>query len=60
MRAPLWLDIKGGKDTATLTVSLARCRDCGQVKATSNPCSFDHLAALMQFGDYLATEGDTP
>jgi len=43
---PLWL-------TSTdkgRTVKPARCRNCGQTKATSNPCSLDHLAAVMQFG----------
>lgn len=43
---PLWLTStdKGSR------IELARCRNCGQVKATSDPCGFDHLAALMEFG----------
>lgn len=42
---------------ATVTLTLARCRNCGQVKVASDPCSLDHLAALMQFKDACAKAG---
>lgn len=51
---PLWLDAQLGErrgDAVEVTLTLARCRNCGQPKATSDPCSLDHLAALMEFGE---------
>ncbi|WP_155951752.1 hypothetical protein [Rhodococcus aetherivorans] len=45
MKLPLWLE--GSAKGATIT--LATCRNCGQVKATSTPCGFDHLAAVLEF-----------
>jgi hypothetical protein len=44
MRLPLWAESKDGR-----TVDLATCKNCGQVKLLSNPCGFDHLAALIEF-----------
>lgn len=44
----LWYDVKSDR-SATMTVSLKRCRNCGNVKIVSNPCSFDHLAAIMEW-----------
>lgn len=55
MRAPLWLDIKMQGKGPNATVSLAKCRNCGQVKATTTPCGFDHLAAVMEFGAYISS-----
>lgn len=57
MNPPLWLDVEP-KHTAydrdpQFTVSLARCRNCGEVKVSSDPCGFDHLAAVMEFRAYL-------
>ncbi len=52
MRPPLWLDVElwpGGE----VHVAPARCRNCGRDKATSDPCGFDHLAAVMEFKAYL-------
>jgi hypothetical protein len=56
MKAPLWLDVQ--LDGATMTVELARCRNCGKVKATTDPCSLDHLAAVMEFGAFLDHYGE--
>jgi hypothetical protein len=53
MRLPLWLHSDDGR-----TVTLAHCRNCGKVKATSDPCGFDHLAAVMEFAE--AAAGDVP
>lgn len=50
MRPPLWLDMK--TNGSTVTISPARCRNCGRVKVTSDPCSLDHLAAVIEFADY--------
>ena len=55
MRPPLWLSVS--RAGAELTVSLAKCQNCGEVKVTSSPCGFDHVAALMEFGDYLRDHG---
>jgi hypothetical protein len=61
MRPPQWLDIKptGAKsrDAVEFDVSLARCKGCGKTKATSRPCSFEHLAAVMEFGEALRKWG---
>ena len=43
-RLPLWLHSVDDR-----TVSLAVCPNCGKVKVNSNPCGFDHLAALIEF-----------
>jgi len=43
-RLPLWLHYVDDR-----TVSLAVCPNCGKVKVNSNPCGFDHLAALVEF-----------
>ena len=56
MRLPLWLESTGGKGR-TVTVRLATCRNCGKVKATTNPCSLDHLAAVMEFGEAARRHG---
>lgn len=55
VRPPLWMHVEG--TGSEVTVSLARCRNCGKVKATSDPCSFDHLAAVMEFGEWLRERG---
>lgn len=45
MRLPIYLtSVDKGR-----TVTLATCRNCGQVKATTNPCGLDHLAAILEF-----------
>jgi len=44
MRLPLWLHYVDDR-----TVSLAVCPNCGKVKVNSDPCGFDHLAALIEF-----------
>jgi hypothetical protein len=52
VRPPLWLDLRVESTSGAsvnVTASLARCRNCGNVKATSSPCGFDHLAAVMEF-----------
>lgn len=54
MRPPLWLNVTLCGSVAD--VSLATCRNCGKVKVNSNPCGFDHLAAVMEFGDYAGAE----
>lgn len=58
MKAPLWLDVK--LDGSTMTVELARCRNCGKTKVSSNPCGFDHLAAVMEFREYLGARPTSP
>lgn len=55
MRLPLWLHSDDGR-----TVTLARCRNCGKTKATSDPCGFDHAAALMEFGETARNQGWLP
>ena len=48
----LWYDLKlGGKEgnTAQATLTLKVCLNCGKVKVASNPCGFDHLAAVDEF-----------
>jgi hypothetical protein len=50
MRPPLWITVEGhGRH---LTVRLARCLNCGKVKIASDPCGFDHLAALLEYRRY--------
>lgn len=56
MRPPLWLTVEG--TGATVTVSLATCRNCGKVKIASNPCGFDHLAAIIEFCEKHPEVGD--
>ena len=53
MKLPLWL-----RSDDSETVTLARCRNCGHVKAASDPCGFDHLAALMEFRAWLDSKAD--
>lgn len=53
MRLPLWLTATKPRTSndgmhAVIDVSLARCRNCGQIKIASNPCGFDHLAAILE------------
>lgn len=43
MKLPPWLASADGR-----TVTLATCRNCGQITATSPACGFDHLATVMQ------------
>lgn len=50
MELPLWL----AADESGTTISPSRCRNCGQVKAISNPCGFDHLAAVLEFKKAVA------
>lgn len=45
----LWLDVSSTKRGAEALVSLSKCRNCGKAKAMSDPCGFDHLAAVMEF-----------
>lgn len=46
----LWYDVTMPRSAEPVaTVTLSRCRNCGQVKVLSDPCGFDHLAALMEF-----------
>ncbi len=52
MQLPLWL-----RSDNDHTVRLARCLNCGQVKIKSDPCGFDHLAALLEFLAYARQEG---
>ena len=50
MRAPdkLYREVRmSGR--STVEVTLTRCRNCGKVKVTSDPCSFDHLAAILEW-----------
>lgn len=49
VRPPLWLDVDMPRGSTTATVRLSACRNCGKVKVLSDPCGFDHLAALMEF-----------
>lgn len=52
MRLPLWLNATLGKragNSVEVDLSLAVCRNCGKPKAISDPCGFDHLAAVMEF-----------
>jgi hypothetical protein len=44
VRLPLYLACADGR-----TVTLARCPNCGEVKIASEPCGFDHLAALLEW-----------
>jgi len=53
MRLPLWL-----RSDDQRTIRLAECLNCGKVKIDSDPCGFDHLAALMEFADYTRREPD--
>ena len=46
----LWCEVRASKGTPA-TVILRRCPNCGEVKVLSNPCGFDHLAALREFGE---------
>lgn len=55
MKPPLWLNIEGRG--AEVTVTLAKCRNCGQTKVTSRPCGFDHLAAILEFNAFRYPEG---
>lgn len=45
MKLPLWLS---SADRGAV-VTLAVCPNCGKEKATSKPCGFDHLAAILEF-----------
>ena len=53
MKPPLWLDVDPKPEfrdgEAVFTVSFAVCRNCGRVKVLSDPCGFDHLAAILEF-----------
>lgn len=55
MRPPLWLHVEGVG--AEVAVSLAICRNCGKPKATSDPCGLDHLAAVVEFKQWLDEHG---
>ena len=44
MRLPLYLR----SNPRGTQITLAKCLNCGKVKALSNPCSIDHLAALLE------------
>lgn len=57
MREPLWLDIAGGG--VTVRASLSTCRNCGKVKVASDPCGFDHAAALAEFGAFARQRTET-
>ena len=46
--ARLWYDVKS-IDRSHATVTLSRCKNCGRVKVLSDPCSLDHLAAILEF-----------
>lgn len=46
---PLWMTLKAKGNRVIF--SLAKCRNCGQVKISSDPCGFDHLAAIGEFFD---------
>lgn len=51
---PLWLTVTPGPrqgQTVTVNVSLAHCRNCGKTKLTSDPCGFDHLAAILEYAN---------
>lgn len=39
-------------DRRTAVGTLRRCPNCGEVKVLSNPCGFDHLAAVLEFRDH--------
>lgn len=62
MKPPLWLDVQPKPEfidgRAVFSVALSTCRNCGEVKVTSRPCGFDHLAALMEFNEYVGVAGD--
>lgn len=47
----LWWDAETVGRSATVKVTLRRCPNCGEIKVLSEPCGFDHLAALMEFGE---------
>jgi len=49
-RLPLWIDTK--TEGRVVTLSPSRCKNCGEIKVTSTPCGFDHLAALLEFNEY--------
>lgn len=51
----LWFDVTLRGTTATVTPR--RCPNCGKTKITSDPCGFDHLAALLEFNSDVP---DTP
>lgn len=53
MKPPLWLDVKG--TGSKVTASLAKCRNCGKPKVTSDPCGLDHLAAILEFNHTRTT-----
>lgn len=55
----LWLDVSSTKRGAQALVSLSKCRNCGKTKATSDPCGFDHLAAVMEFRADVETMAGT-
>lgn len=44
----LWYEAKARGRGAVVDVTLKRCLNCGEVKVLSNPCGFDHLAALLE------------
>lgn len=48
-RLPLYLTAANDQ-SGHVVLRLATCRNCGKVKLTSNPCGFDHLAALLEWG----------
>lgn len=48
----LWCDVTQA-DAARAEVTLSPCNNCGQIKVKSAPCGFDHLAAVMEFNDFL-------
>ena len=46
MRLPLYLR----SNARGTEITLSKCLTCGKVKALSDPCSIDHLAALIELG----------
>lgn len=52
----LWYDVADHRD-GTATLTLTRCRNCGQVKVLSDPCGFDHLAATLEANAAAAGSG---
>lgn len=62
MSETLWLKWvrQGGSShggSALFNVSFKTCRNCGKVKIASSPCSFDHLAAILEFNAFCEGAG---